>query len=130
MCSGDALLDVAVEVTEAAADPEVRGQIQGALLFEAVCELVSGGAEAFVVSGRACHALAKLAQVADDAGDLAKAKRIQAVLRRVADGVDKLRSFLKLCFVAGTPVQTPEGPRPIESLRPGGDVKGDRYIFP
>ena len=125
MCSsdlevlGDALLDVAVEVTEAVADPEVRGQIQGAILFEVVSELVSGGAEAFVTSGRACHALGKLAQVADDAGDLAKAKHIQSVLRRFADGVDQLRTFLKLCFVAGTPVQTPEGPRSIESLRPG-----------
>ena len=30
-----------------------------------------------------------------------------------------LRSFFTSCFAAGTPILTPDGPRPIESLRPG-----------
>ena len=37
----------------------------------------------------------------------------------LSEQLEKLQSPLQLCFVAGTPVLTPSGPRPIETLKPG-----------
>jgi superfamily II DNA or RNA helicase len=34
------------------------------------------------------------------------------------------------CFVAGTPVQTPEGPKPIETLQPGDEVFTSNGVMP
>ncbi|MFN5298761.1 MAG: Hint domain-containing protein, partial [Planctomycetaceae bacterium] len=116
---GDSLLDVLEVLSESIADPKERGERAGAELYDIVEDLVSARITTAAKAGKVCAGLSKLADLADSAGDRVKSARIRRILHRFSEHLEKLGSVLKLCFVAGTPVLTPTGPRPIETLQPG-----------
>jgi len=83
-----------------------------------VTELLSEGAIAAAKAGRACRALNQL-EAFLDVRKISKTGKLGQAITRIADAISDLRQLLKMCFVAGTPVHTPAGLRPIESLQPG-----------
>ena len=79
---GDSLLDLMEVLSESIADPETRGELAGALLFEVAQELATGGLATAAQAGKICKGLSKLADLADSAGDTVKSVRIRQILHR------------------------------------------------
>ncbi|MFN5532694.1 MAG: hypothetical protein ACK5F7_19110, partial [Planctomycetaceae bacterium] len=51
---GDSLLDLMEVLSESIADPETRGELAGALLFEVAQELATGGLATAAQAGKIC----------------------------------------------------------------------------
>ena len=95
-------------------DDQTKGRILGRVIGEILLLVASAGAAESLKSGTILKVIPKLKSVpyiADNAAVVAK-------LDIAADFAAKLATTT-MCFVAGTLVQTSEGPRPIETIRPG-----------
>ena len=100
--------------------PEEVGKVFGQVVYEI--------AEGVVTAGVAKAAkVGKVAKLADKNLAVLKKlpgfgnKRVQTALDKVSELAWRLATT-EMCFVAGTTVRTPDGPRPIESIRPGDPV--------
>ncbi len=93
------------------------GRVAGDVLIEVTAALGSGGVSVFVTSARLPVALARIRSAAF----VQRHPNLVSALDSLSSAATALATT-RMCFVAGTSVLTPGGPRPIESIRAGDAV--------
>jgi len=113
----------------------IVGRIVGEILVQVAAELASAGAGAAVSAIRDSDLFARVAAKLGDVAEMTKivGPELEAahpgLAREMAEGVRPLGEvgeaelISHMCFVAGTPVLTANGPSPIECIQPGDFVE-------
>ena len=98
------------------------GEIAGEVVSQGVQNLTPCRFVGLARAGvRAVHAAQAAGQVLD-AGAAVQAGDYAGGLTNLAGATASLKTMLKSCFVAGTPLLTPDGAKPIEQFRVGDEV--------
>ena len=118
------------------ATPRNMGRIVGMVAYELVSDALlafataaTGGAGAGAAAPAAAAKAAKIARKLDSFSDAGRPikealKEGSQLANKVHDFVLELKVLQKTCFVAGTPLLTPDGDKPIEQFRPGDRILG------